>query len=342
MRTNQETDLIQQGYEIASEQIVLSSMRKTEPFLTDNFSVLNVVENEIAVDIIANNFEIRFNKEFGTITSYEFYEDELISKGPQLNFWRAPTDNDFGNGMDHRCAIWKEQSKPQEATKFLVNQIGKDEVQIEVEYKLERANATAKSSYRIFGNGDVSVSNHLIPNTKKERQRDYFVKSFIGKGNAIRFSEEEPIMIKVPALDTSLLDQFTLRTDFLVYEFGNKNAVWENHHWSPGTLHLEFRNGTLCFFLYGTDYIYFDYIFELGKKYDIAIVYDALAIFLNLYVDEKLMESKTLGSASGLNIDAETYIGGYPHENRFFAGEMDNLKSGTEPLMKMKLSQERK
>jgi hypothetical protein len=324
--TTKEMPLLKKGFEIASEQIVIPSERRLELFLTDNFSVLKVAENESSVDIIANNFRISFDRVYGTITSYKFYDEELISNGPQLNFWRAPTDNDFGNGMDKRCAIWKEESEPKQVESFTVDQVGKDEVKIEVDYKLEKANAKATTIYRVFGNGDVEVNNHLISNPKKERQRDYFIKSTTGKGSAIRFSQEEPIMIKVPALDTSSLDQFTLRTDFLLYEFGSKNAVWENHHWSTGTLHLEFRNSTLCFFLYGTDYIYFDYVFELGKKYDIAIVYDARAKFLNLYVDEKLMESKTLGSASGLNIDAETYIGGYPHENRFFAGEMDNFK----------------
>ena len=326
VKTVFETDLVPANFEIASAQIPLYSLRKTEPFLTDNFSVLKVVENMGEVDIVANNFKIGFNREFGTMTSYEFYEDTLITGGPQMNFWRAPTDNDFGNGMDKRCSVWKEESKPKKAEKFSVNQVGNDEVKIEVVYNLEKANAKVKTSYRVFGNGDVQVNNHLLPNPEKERKRDYFIKSSPGKENAVRFSPEEPIMLKVPALDTASLDRFTLRTDFLVYDFGNKNAVWENHHWSPGTLHLEFRNGTLCFFLYGTDYIYFDYDFKPGEKYDLAIVYDARNKFLNLYIDEKLEESKSLGSASGLNINSETYIGGYPHENRFFAGEMDNFK----------------
>ncbi len=125
---------------------MISSSPQTYPFLTDNFSVLKVLENEDMVDIVANNFKIRFDKQFGTMTSYEYYEDILIASGPQMNFWRAPTDNDFGNGMDKRCAIWKEESEPKQVETFAVNQIGKDEVKIEAVYNLKKANAKFTST----------------------------------------------------------------------------------------------------------------------------------------------------------------------------------------------------
>ncbi len=33
------------------------------------------------------------------LTSLRWDGTELIRTGPAPNFWRAPTDNDFGNGM---------------------------------------------------------------------------------------------------------------------------------------------------------------------------------------------------------------------------------------------------
>ena len=36
---------------------------------------------------------------------------ELLMAGPTPNFWRAPTENDFGNRMDVRCAMWKNFGK---------------------------------------------------------------------------------------------------------------------------------------------------------------------------------------------------------------------------------------
>ena len=36
--------------------------------------------------------------------------EEILTKELTTNFWRAPTDNDFGNGMPERCKVWKEAS----------------------------------------------------------------------------------------------------------------------------------------------------------------------------------------------------------------------------------------
>ena len=324
VRTKYKTDLIPEDYEIASEQIVLSSQRKTEPFLMDNFSVLKVVENEVEVDVVANNIKITFNKAYGTMSAYEYYEEVIINKGPELNFWRAPTDNDFGNRMDKRCAIWKEESLPKQVEKFSVDQIGKDEVKIEVVYKLEKANAKATTIYRVFGNGDVEVNNHLIPNPKKERERNYTVVS--RKEEEIKFTEKEPIMLEVPSLGDNQLDQFTMQVILEPSKFSNKNGIWENKDWAPGTLHFEFRSGTLCFFLYGTDYIYFDTEFETNNSYEILISYDAPGKLIRLFVNNELTEEKTLGSAVAMDVSGISYLGGYSSENRFFYGEMDKFR----------------
>ncbi|MBL7104131.1 MAG: DUF4981 domain-containing protein [Bacteroidales bacterium] len=179
MRTTFETYLIPKEFEIASEQIALPSQRKTELFLTDNFSVLKVAENENFVDIIANNFRISFDKDFGRICSYKYYEDELIKTGPVPNFWRAPTDNDFGNGMEKRCNIWKTASKQKDIEKFSVKKKGKDEVQVEIIKRFEEAQANNVSTYRIFGNGDIEITNHFIPYQNKERQREHMVENHV-------------------------------------------------------------------------------------------------------------------------------------------------------------------
>ena len=322
--TAEATELLPKDLEVASEQIVLSSSRRPEPFLTDNFSVLTVKENDMSLEIIANNFNILFDKEYGQISSYKFYDDELITNGPQPNFWRAPTDNDFGNGMEKRCAIWKEESKHKQVQKFVWEQIGKDEIQIESNYNLVSANATIQQTYRVFGNGDVEVTNKMIPEPKKERKREYTIKS--RKEDRIWFSEEEPIWLEIPSLGEKSLDQFTIQVNLNAHKFSRKNAIWENEAWAPGTLHFEFRNGTLCFFLYGTDYIYFDHKFEENHNYEIMVSYSQPEKQIQLFVDGKKVEEKSLGEAVALNISGTSYIGGYATENRFFIGEMDKFR----------------
>lgn len=64
--------------------------------------------------IVSNNtLQFIFDKKQGIATSYkvngiEYFQDGF---GLQPNFWRGPTDNDYGNGMPARLQIWKKSSK---------------------------------------------------------------------------------------------------------------------------------------------------------------------------------------------------------------------------------------
>jgi beta-galactosidase len=322
--TNNEKGLLPKGYTIASEQIKLSGESATSLFLTDNFSVLKIKESKSDALIIGNNFNIRFDKSSGCLSSYEYYGQELIRQGPQLNFWRAPTDNDFGNGMEKRCAIWKEESNQKAPSNFSIIKAEKDEVQIEVLRSFQKAKATNITRYCIFGNGDVEVTNHFMPNPKENRKRDYMGQA--GDKGAIRFSADEPILLKLPSLQKAPLPEFTLEVGFKVEKFTRKNAIWESENWEPGALHLEFRDGKLCFFLYGTDYVYFDAVFETGIPYEIALVYSAPLKNLMLYIDGILTEEKNLTNAVPIELNNISFIGGYEEEDRFFVGEMNLFK----------------
>ncbi len=218
-KTNQEYSLIPEGYIIASEQIPITSERIKEPFLTDNFSVLKVAENEASVDIIARNFRITFDRVLGRISSYEYYKEELISKAGGPNFWRAPTDNDFGNGMDKRCKIWKEASRQKDVQKFSVKQIGKDEVQVEVVKSFKDGKAQNTTLYRIFGNGDIEVNSSFKPNPKKERDRNYIVDFNDGYGPVLNFTKDEPIYLELPDPGDIESESFTIETMLKASEF---------------------------------------------------------------------------------------------------------------------------
>jgi hypothetical protein len=319
-----EKGLIQKGHVVASEQIKLPGESLTSLILTDNFSVLKVKESKTQLLVSGNNFQITFDRTLGSISSWQSEGGELITKGPQINFWRAPTDNDFGNGMDKRCAVWKEAGKQNKVERFSVIKAVKDEVEIEVSRNLTDVKATNITRYRIFGKGDVEVSNHFLPLPQENRKRDYFGQS--GGREVVRFTNDEPILLQLPPPGKDPLPEFTLQFGMKAEKFTRKNAIWENEHWEPGALHLEFRNGQLCFFLYGTDYTYFDYVFDIGRFYEIAIVYSAPLKNIKLFVDGQLSEEKNLSNAAALQINSVSFIGGYEDEDRFFIGEISMFK----------------
>jgi hypothetical protein len=44
--------------------------------------------------VSSKDFSLVFDREKGHFVSFRYVGSELVKKGPSLNFWRAPTDND--------------------------------------------------------------------------------------------------------------------------------------------------------------------------------------------------------------------------------------------------------
>lgn len=91
-RQKEDTPWEKAGYEVASEQIKLSGTEK--PLLASAEGTLTWRETPATFVVEGGNFEAVFSKETGTLSSYKLNGVSLISKGPELNLFRTPTDND--------------------------------------------------------------------------------------------------------------------------------------------------------------------------------------------------------------------------------------------------------
>ena len=104
--------LIPVGHEIASEQFRLP----IEPLAIAEHKAsgkTNVTTEGDEVKVSSSKMQFVFNKKSGLVTSYKVNGTEYFSEGfgIQPNFWRAPNDNDYGNGQPKREQIWKQSSK---------------------------------------------------------------------------------------------------------------------------------------------------------------------------------------------------------------------------------------
>ena len=68
---------------------------------------LRIVKSDINIGVYGEGFSVMFSSAAGNIVSYKYDGDELIEEQPQLNFWRAPVDNDRGSSRHIDCALWK-------------------------------------------------------------------------------------------------------------------------------------------------------------------------------------------------------------------------------------------
>jgi beta-galactosidase len=186
--------LLPKGFEVAHEQIVLSNKYQNDTTKIDITSHLKIKETSKSITISNANVELVFDKQKGQIFSYVFENNELLKdgNGPKPNFWRAPTDNDFGNHMQAKNIEWKKASLFMKVSKFTSHSNKNGSVSVAVTYDLPGVETTFVSHYKIFGNGVVKIDNTLcetnysgdIPRVgmRMQIQKKYDNMAYFGRG----------------------------------------------------------------------------------------------------------------------------------------------------------------
>jgi len=83
------------GHEVAAEQIVFTiKCRPPKPVKRGRMPDLEVEEARDRLCIKGSNFSMKFDQHLGIISAWSLKEIDLITQGPRLQIWRAPTDND--------------------------------------------------------------------------------------------------------------------------------------------------------------------------------------------------------------------------------------------------------
>ena len=156
------------NFEVAKEQLVIN------PFQGTNVDLKNVVVNNVeTVKPIINDkdnnylivtgekFRIEFDKHNGFVVGYELQGQQVLKDGEALtpNFWRAPTDNDFGANLQRRYAAWK--NPEMKLTKL--SQEEKDGMAfVKAEYAMPGVKSQLALTYLINNKGAVKITQQLL------------------------------------------------------------------------------------------------------------------------------------------------------------------------------------
>ena len=151
------------GHVISSEQIKLPFYKDKTVEVKQNLEALTIAENENIISISNSSFKVIFDVKKGSIKKYSIDGAEFFKKGPEPNYWRAPTDNDFGNGMQNRCAVWKDAGKQTEILKYKLNKINNSKVELEFSFNLKETSSSHFTKYTILGNGSITIFNKFTP-----------------------------------------------------------------------------------------------------------------------------------------------------------------------------------
>ena len=160
--------LIPAGHVVAKAQLTMN------PYKAPKLELNNVTESNLAViapqtddsnynclEVNGENFNIQFSKATGYIDRYTVDGTEMIKEGAALtpNFWRAPTDNDFGAGLQQRYVAWK---NPGIKLVSLKSESVNNQIVVSAEYDMKNVSAKLYLTYTINNKGAVKVNQKMV------------------------------------------------------------------------------------------------------------------------------------------------------------------------------------
>jgi len=160
-----------QGHEVAWAQFKLPvGIPAVKPISVNSMPSLEWQDKGNVLEIIGSDFELKFDKIKGTIKSWTYNGASLISKGPKLNFWHAPTDNDM-KMVDE----WKKFGLHwlQHRVDQVEWQVLNDNKMIVIQVKSRIAppvlnwGIDAKYTYKVYGSGDIVLEVEGMPKGDK-------------------------------------------------------------------------------------------------------------------------------------------------------------------------------
>jgi beta-galactosidase len=106
----EQTPWAEKGHEVAWEQFKIPFDVPTAPAASDEgLPPVKLTETPDQMNVTGQDFRLVFDRQTGALSSLRYKESELIHRGPKINFWRAPTENDLNTWGDERAAMhWRE------------------------------------------------------------------------------------------------------------------------------------------------------------------------------------------------------------------------------------------
>ncbi len=151
-----EEPLLNAGHEVAREQFLLDSKYFIQPDVSGALTVNKVGE---ILNFSTDKVKGSFNVKTGNWINYSLKgDDKVISQLPEPYFWRAPTDNDFGNRMPERLGVWRNAYFNKMVKNVDVSEKNKDGVTIKINYLLTDIDVPYTVIYQVQNDGSVRVT----------------------------------------------------------------------------------------------------------------------------------------------------------------------------------------
>ena len=137
--------LLPMGTVIATDEVLVKDTGTKKAYKSGR--EVEASETDAEIRLSAGRAELVFDKALGIVRSFTFKGNNLFDPdfGLRPNFWRGPTDNDYGNNQPYRAYAWKEASQAFKATVSL------------------EENGTVHAAYALPGGCSMDVDYTLLP-----------------------------------------------------------------------------------------------------------------------------------------------------------------------------------
>lgn len=154
--TRKGDEIIPSGYEMAREQFALSSGYSMEKQPVKG-NIAEYTDGDRIIYKCADGVNIAFSTRTGELIDYSVNGKSLLSDSPQPSFWRAPTDNDWGNKAHIRLNAWRYAAENRKLMNVVQSSDG-DCRTVTTTYRLPDVDANYSVRYIICPDGDLVVT----------------------------------------------------------------------------------------------------------------------------------------------------------------------------------------
>ncbi|WP_233905076.1 glycoside hydrolase family 2 TIM barrel-domain containing protein [Segatella copri] len=165
--------LVDKGQVMARQQIVLNGYEFDKVDAPANTgSKIEVEETNSYVKVSAERMSVIIGKKTGMIDYLDVDGEPMLKFRESMTpeFWRAPTDNDYGASLQKKMRVWK---NPQMNLKSFDKSESKDSVVLTANFEMPEVKAELMLRYRINAAGEVTVTEKMTTD-KEAKVADLF------------------------------------------------------------------------------------------------------------------------------------------------------------------------
>ena len=165
--------LVDKGQVMARQQLVLNGYEFDKVDAPANTgSKIEVEETNSYVKVSAERMSVTIGKKTGMIDYLDVDGEPMLKFRESMTpeFWRAPTDNDYGASLQKKMRVWK---NPQMNLKSFDKSESKDSVVLTANFEMPEVKAELMLRYRINAAGEVTVTEKMTTD-KEAKVADLF------------------------------------------------------------------------------------------------------------------------------------------------------------------------